>query len=199
LKSEISLDFNKRLKEALLERQTIKISDEKRKPSSVLIPVYYSQGQHFIVFTKRTNLVQYHKGEISFPGGGHHEEDGMLVNTALREAWEEIGLKPEDVEILGEMDDSITKWSPYIITPFAGAIPSDYEFKLNEFETAEIIHIPVLALLETDCRKEGEETVSGKTCHTYFYSYQNHSITGATARILKQFLDIYARVENRAG
>jgi 8-oxo-dGTP pyrophosphatase MutT (NUDIX family) len=199
LRSEINPEFNRRFKEALLERQTIKISDEKRKPSSVLIPVHYSHGQHFIVFTKRTNLVQYHKGEISFPGGGYHQKDGTLFNTALRETWEEIGLKPEDVEILGVLDDALTKGSQYIITPFVGAIPSDYEFKLNVFETAEIIQIPVLALLETDCRKEGEETINGKTCHTYFYSYQSHSIIGATARILKQFLDIYARVEKRVG
>jgi 8-oxo-dGTP pyrophosphatase MutT (NUDIX family) len=191
------LDFEQRFKLALLQSPKVKISDEKRKPSSVLVPIYYLQRKYFIVFTKRTNLVQYHKGEISFPGGGYHPEDSKPVNTALREAWEEIGLKPEDVDILGELDDKITKGSQYIITPFVGAIPAGYEFKLNSYETAEIIQIPVLALMEPKCLKEGTEILSGKTYPTYSYSCQGYSITGATARILKQFLEIYARVEKK--
>ena len=186
--------FNLKLKEALSERRQIRILEEKRKPSAVLLPFFYSGGQHHILFTKRTTLVRYHKGEISFPGGGYHKEDGELVKTALRETQEEIGLNSEYIDILGELDDSLTKGSQYVITPYVGVIPPDYKFKLNLYETAEIIKIPVLALLDQTCRKEEAEILEGKTIVTYFYSYQNHTIIGATARILKRFLDIYIQV-----
>jgi 8-oxo-dGTP pyrophosphatase MutT (NUDIX family) len=68
--------------------------------------------------------VRHHKGEISFPGGGYSPEDGSLLKTALRESYEEIGLAPGDVEILGELDDMFTRGSPFIITPFVGSILS---------------------------------------------------------------------------
>ena len=79
------------------------------KRAGVLIPVYFKAGEHFILFTRRTELVHYHKGEISFPGGGYHDEDKSLLTTALRESFEEIGLVPEDVTVLGELDDVATR------------------------------------------------------------------------------------------
>src|SRR5271157_2069139 len=110
--------INQKLKEALANRQKIRLDDPKRRPSAVLVPIYYQAGQHSILFTRRTELVHHHKGEISFPGGGYHADDGTLLNTALRESFEEIGLAPEDVEILGDLDDTLTRGSPYIISPF---------------------------------------------------------------------------------
>jgi 8-oxo-dGTP pyrophosphatase MutT (NUDIX family) len=195
VESKTDLDFIHNVKRVLSERQKISIIEKNRRPSAVLIPVYYAHGQQHIVFTKRTELVHYHKGEISFPGGGFHEEDVTLVNTALRETWEEIGIAPEDVEVLGELDDSLTKGSQYIITPFVGVIPSEYDYKLNAFETAEVIQIPVLALMEKDCRKEDPLLwLEGRSYTRYRYAYQNNTIIGATARILKQYLDIFAQV-----
>jgi 8-oxo-dGTP pyrophosphatase MutT (NUDIX family) len=195
LESITNIDFKRRLKEALAQRLGIKIVEGTRKPSAVLIPIFADMGQYQIVFTKRTELVHYHKGEISFPGGGYHEEDGNLVKTALRETWEEIGLAPEEVEVLGDLDDTLTKGSNYIITPFVGVMPAGYEFKLNPFETAEIIQIPIPALLERSCRREEPEILfEGRPFTPYLYVYQDKTIIGATARILKQFLDIYAQV-----
>jgi 8-oxo-dGTP pyrophosphatase MutT (NUDIX family) len=180
-----------KLKEVLAKRQKAAIRDPHRRPSAVLIPVYYYQGQHIILFTKRSELVHYHKGEISFPGGGFHPKDGTLLNTALRESYEEIGLSPSDVQVLGELDDSITKGSDYIITPFVGSILPEYKFKLNDFETAEIIRIPLAALLEEGCRREEPVIVlDGQKFIPYVYAYQGHLIIGATARILMQLLDI---------
>jgi 8-oxo-dGTP pyrophosphatase MutT (NUDIX family) len=194
LENIINSDFKRRFKEALAQRTIKRIIKENRKPSAVLIPLYYSGGQHHLVFTKRTELVHYHKGEISFPGGGYHQEDGELLNTALRETSEEIGLDAGEVEVLGELDDILTKYSHYTISPFAGIIPAVYEFKPNPFETAEILQIPVPALQELSCRREEPYTLEGETHTGYKFSYQNHTITGATARILKQFLDIYSQV-----
>jgi len=140
-------------------------------------------------------LVHYHKGEISFPGGGFHPEDRELVNTALRESYEEIGLAPEDVEVLGELDDMLTKGSDYIVSPFVGAICPGYNFKLNRFETAEIIQIPVKALLEKGCRREEPIIMVGNRPFTpYVFAYEGKMIIGATARILKQLLDIFLEI-----
>ncbi len=140
--------------------------------------------------------MHYHKGEISFPGGGYHEEDGNLLKTALRESFEEIGLAPEDVNVLGELDDVATGGSLYIISPFVGSIRPDYQYKLSSFETAEIIQVPVLALLQKGCRREAPQVVGGSTLFSYVYSYEGKLIVGATARILKQFLDIFSQVSD---
>ncbi|MDD5701933.1 MAG: CoA pyrophosphatase [Dehalococcoidales bacterium] len=187
--------MNLKLKDALTQRQRKQIIDDSRRPSAVLVPVYCREGRYFILFTLRTELVHYHKGEISFPGGGYSPIDGTLLATALRESYEEIGLLPEDVEILGEMDDALTRGSNYIITPFLGFISPDYSFKTSRFEIAEIIQAPVDALLEEGCRTQNPvEVLSGRRLIPYVYTYQDKKIIGATARILKQFLDIYSQV-----
>jgi 8-oxo-dGTP pyrophosphatase MutT (NUDIX family) len=191
LESEKDLDFKRRLKEVLTKRPIVYVKDDKRKPSAVLVPISIEDGFHQILFTKRTTLVRFHKGEISFPGGGFHKEDGNLQITALRETWEEIGLEPKEIEILGELDDSITKYSQYTIAPFVGVIPSVYTLKTSEFEIAEIIQIPVAELLVEGKRKDDTTMLDGQTLDIYEYAYKNHLITGATSRILKQFLDIY--------
>ncbi len=169
--------------------------DGNRKPSAVLVPIYFKDGQYFILFTRRTEIVHYHKGEISFPGGGYHEADGNLLKTALRESFEEIGLAPEDVNMLGELDDVATRGSLYIISPFVGSIRPDYAYKLSSFETAEVIQVPVLALLQKGCRREEPQIVAGGSSFiSYVYSFEGKLIVGATARILKQFLDIFNQV-----
>jgi 8-oxo-dGTP pyrophosphatase MutT (NUDIX family) len=179
----------------LAERKKISLVDPARKPSAVLIPIYDQGGRFFILFTKRTELVRYHKGEISFPGGGFDPGDTSLQHTALRESQEEIGLLPTDVTILGELDDFKTRHSNYIIAPFVGKIKPDYQFISCAFEIAEIIVVPIDALLETTCRLSEPETMEdGEQVTAYVYNYKHHKITGATARILNQFLGIFSRV-----
>ena len=74
---------------------------------AVLLPLFEKSGEYHLVFTKRTETVNYHKGQISFPGGRPHPDDRSLLDTALRETWEEIGLPPKDAEVLGELDTSL--------------------------------------------------------------------------------------------
>ena len=172
----------------------MRVIDNTRLPSAVLLPIFYRAGQHHILFTRRSRLVQYHKGEISFPGGGYHHQDGPLVNTALRESYDEIGLAPGDVEILGELDDVPTSASNYVITPFVGFYQAEYKFKPSEFEIAEIIEIPIESLLREGCLREPVIDLGDKTVIPSVYAYQNNLITGATARILKQFLGIFSQI-----
>ena len=98
--------MKQKLRQALSQRQKRHIADASRVPAAVLLPIYHKQGEYYILFTKRTENVKDHKAQISFPGGAYEEGDGTLVDTALRESAEEIGLKAEVVELLGELDDT---------------------------------------------------------------------------------------------
>ena len=157
--------------------------------AAVLVPLYKKGEDCHLLFTKRTDKVKYHKGEISFPGGVFDEEDSELEKTALREAFEEVGLKEKDVQIIGALDDIVTI-TGFIITPFVGLFPYPYPFKVSEIEIAELIEAPLSFFLKGDCyseqvifRMDREEMVD-------VFQYENHIIWGATARILKQFLDL---------
>jgi 8-oxo-dGTP pyrophosphatase MutT (NUDIX family) len=190
-----SPDIVEKLAEVLSRRPKAPIVDITRKPSAVLIPIYFQSGEYYIIFTRRTELVHHHKGEISFPGGGFQKSDGTLLNTALRESFEEIGLEPRDVMVIGELDDMVTKGSPYIITPFVGSIQPEYKFKLSVFEISELIEIPMNALLTEGCRREEPlELIGGRQVTPYVYAYNGKLVIGATARILKQFLEFFVQV-----
>jgi len=103
-------------------------------------------------------------------------------------------LMAEEVEILGELDDTISRTSNYIITPFVALIPWPYQFQVNREEIEELIEVPLSALLDEGCMRQDPEIIDGETVTSYFYNYQGRVIWGATARILNQFLDIFTRV-----
>jgi len=146
----------------------------------VLIPLYYDQGQYHVVFTERSDEVNYHKGQVCFPGGTQEPSDVSLLQTALRESEEEVGLKAKNVEILGELDDCITLTSNYVISPFVALIPHPSSLKANGREVKEAFSVPLSFLMDEANFKQD----------SYTYEYGGHIIWGATARILKQFIDL---------
>ena len=186
--------IEKKLQEALAHRPRKHITGVDFKPAAVLLPIYIKRGQVYILFTKRTMEVSEHKGEISFPGGSFDAEDLTLLNTALRECAEEIGLKSGVVQILGALDDTLTETSGYIISPFVALIPSRCKLKLSSGEIEEAIEIPVSVFLDSGNRREETEIINGKVITSYVYYYQGNVIWGATARILSQFLDVFVTV-----
>ena len=157
--------------------------------AAVLVPLFKKGDGCHLLFTKRSDQVKHHKGEISFPGGVVDEEDLELINTALREADEEIGLKQSDVQIIGILDDIVTV-TEFIVTPIVGLFPYPYPFKVSEVEIAELIEVPLSSLLHEECFSEREIIRGGQKEVVYAYQYEKHIIWGATARILKQFLDL---------
>lgn len=187
-----------KLRQLLARRQKHHITDAGRVLSAVLVPIYLKQGQHYILFIKRTEKVKVHKGQISFPGGTYEERDGTLLDTALRECTEEIGLHAQDVEVLGELDDEVTVTSNYIVSPFVAIIPWPYQFKISKEEVEEIIEIPIPALLDKNCLHRNTELRDGQAVEGYAYHYQERVIWGATARILDKFLDIFTQaIQNK--
>jgi len=174
----------------LASRPWRRIADESLVPAAVLLLLLEKDGEEHILFTERSQKVEYHKGEISFPGGKVDPGDSSLVQTALRESAEEIGLCPEDVTILGRMDDIVTLTTGFIVTPYVGRIPYPYPFQVNRDEIAALILAP-LESLSKGCGGEAPQVIvptNGIGAHCFRHG--DHIIWGATARILQQFLDI---------
>lgn len=171
--------MKEKIRQILSQRERRTIEDPRATRAAVLIPLYRYRGECHILFVRRTETVKYHKGEISFPGGVYSGEDSTLEATALREGQEEIGLREEDVELLGVLDDARTITTNFVVSPFVGVIPYPYPFKLSREEIEEVIGVPISALLDKD-----------QPDHIPEYLYGGHVIWGATARILKQFLNL---------
>ena len=159
-------------------------------PSAVLLPVYERGDDLHLVFIKRTEMVNYHKGQISFPGGRYQPEDGSMLDTALRESWEEIGLVPGDTQFLGELDDIATYTTNFVISPYVAAIPYPYHFRPSPEEVEEVIEVPLTVLLNKANYTEEEVYLGDQMIVQHFYRHGDRVIYGATARILKQFLEI---------
>ncbi len=182
-------DFIEQIRNILSSRKRKVIEHPPFSHAAVLVPLFQKDGDCHLLFTKRSEEVKYHKGEISFPGGVVDEEDKELINTALREADEEIGLKESDVQIIGVLDDIVTI-TEFIVTPIVGLFPYPYLFKVSEVEIATLIEVPLASLFGQDCFSEREIFRGGQRETVYAYQYGEHIIWGATARILKQFLDL---------
>lgn len=183
-----------RLRQVLARREKSHITDPRRVPSAVLLPLYHKDGEYHLLFIQRTTRVRDHKGQIAFPGGGYEEGDETLLRTALRETAEEVGVAEEDVDVLGELDDIRTIGSGYVISPFVGTIPWPYDLKVDQWETEEVIEVPVSTLLDKANVREDTDILEGEAVPTYFYDCEGKVIWGATARILRQFLAIVADI-----
>ena len=184
------------IKEVLSSRSPKRIPDEQSSyiHAAVLFPIFSANGEYKVLFTQRTHKVENHKGQISFPGGGVEEEDGSLEETALREAHEEIGLLNKDVEILGQLDDTTTVVSNFVVHPFVGRIPHPYDFRINSVEVERIIEVPFWIFLSDDPKyKRDSAEFEGVTYPSSAYVFRGDVIWGATARIIEGFVGILRR------
>ena len=186
--------MEEQLRDLLSKRKRLVLNGEQLRHSAVLVPLLTINGTYHILFIRRSQLVEHHKGEISFPGGVCEKGDNSFENTALRETCEEIGLKPQDVVVLGVVDDMETVSTRYRVTPVVGVIPYPYSFTLSDKEVDEILTVPVSQLLDGNNGKEESILREGKRYTSYVYRYKDHLIWGATARILKNFLALWKSV-----
>ena len=183
------------IQQVLQDRAPRQLCVPSRKLAAVLAPIYIHEGEYRMVFTKRSDRLYHHRGQISFPGGGHEPHDTSLQATALRESEEEIGLQPAHVTILGQLDDLLTTGSNYLVRPFVGAIPYPYPFELDKRETAYLIEVPFDFLRQHNPPHQVTRFHDGRTVESFFFDYDGHVIWGATAKILKQFLDLLDRYD----
>jgi 8-oxo-dGTP pyrophosphatase MutT (NUDIX family) len=150
------------------------------------MPVLEWKNEYHFLLTLRTEEVQTHKGQISFPGGMREGEEG-LVKTALRETFEEVGIEEDRVEILGRFNDYISI-NGYRVTPFAGFLREPFSIKPQTTEVAEVLKVPFTVFMDPSRLRIEKSFIRNET-HVYFYSYGKHQIWGLTARIIKDFMD----------
>jgi len=181
------------LKQVLEERVKVDITDSDLMPAAVLILLYAKNGSYHVLLNKRSELVEYHKGEISFPGGARDPEDRDFVDTALRETEEEMGVSRGDITILGQLDDIITRTN-FGVRVYVGTIPYPYPFKPSADEIAEVLEIPISVLQDPTNLLQDARLVDGDLSITISYACDGHLVFGATATILEQFLDIYSQL-----
>ena len=181
--------MEEKIKDILACRDKACIDEPGLTRAAVLIPLFKKEGEYHVLLTRRTDTVRHHKGQISFPGGRQDEGEDPRT-TALREAREEVGIQEEDVRILGELDDMCTVATDFCISPLVGLIPYPYPFKISRQEIEEVIEVPLSALLDESKFHEELSERKGQPFHVCFYEHGKHVIWGATARILKQLMDL---------
>ena len=159
------------------------------KPAAVALPLTIAEGKLCILFTVRTDTVEHHKNEISFPGGRVDEEDVDELAAALRETWEEIGIPSTELGVVGEMDDFVSI-SGYRVRPFVVFIRETRPaFDPYPGEVSEILEVPVGHLLDpSNHHVEATPLSQGKPIH--FFNWRDRVIWGLTGAILRQFLDL---------
>jgi 8-oxo-dGTP pyrophosphatase MutT (NUDIX family) len=186
-------DLHLTIKEILNSRTPKEIEnlDPSYVHAAVLIPLLMEAGCHKVLFTERTHRLAHHKGQISFPGGTVDAGDSSLLEAALREADEEIGLKRKDVKVLGRVDDALTVASSFVVHPFVGLIPHPYEFAINRAEVKRLITVPLKIFHPENKKNQRDSAIyNGVTYRTIAYAYEGDLIWGATARIMQSFMDI---------
>ena len=177
------------IKRALANRSTLRVAGESLTPAAVMVLLYPKDGDYCVLLNKRSQVVEHHKGEISFPGGSTDPEDGAPLDTALRETEEEMGILRGDICVLGGIDEVATR-SRFRVRVFAGTIGHPYEFRPSADEIAEIVEFPVNALRDpASVRVDTHWQPAGPTT-VYSYAHGKHLVFGATARILQQFLQL---------
>jgi 8-oxo-dGTP pyrophosphatase MutT (NUDIX family) len=185
----------RRTRERLAARERRVVPPGPLVPAAVLVPIL-DRDEPWLLFAKRTDRVGHHRGQIGFPGGTVDPTDASMLDAALRECEEEIGLPRGAVEILGALDDSETVATSFVITPFVGVVREPVRWQPDGHEIEKVIEVPYRALVDPDNVRVEHWVRDGVTRPIYFYDYQGETIWGATARILKQYLDL---VEGEGG
>lgn len=163
------------------------LDPQELRPAAVLVPLFLRNDEPWVLFTRRTEHLKNHAGEISFPGGGVEPDDADLWQTALRETEEEMGIAASDVKRLGQLDDFVSVYG-YMVTPYVGSFSDPYPYRIDPFEIAEVIELPLQRLRNPRIYHQEDWQHKGRIVPVDFYRLDGHNIWGMTAAILKQLL-----------
>lgn len=159
------------------------------KKAAVLIGLFQKEGEWYLPLIKRPMHEKNHPGQIALPGGAM-EKDETLENTAIREAFEEVGIKPDDVGIIGVMTPLPVPVSNYVISPFVGIINKEPEWNINEDEVEELIILKLDDLISADNGYSEYWNLRGNKVNVPIFKLMDKTIWGATATVLCEFLDL---------
>lgn len=163
------------------------------RPAAVLLPLYSRDGEDLLLFTRRTETLRHHRGEISFPGGAAEATDDTLDATALRETEEEVGIDASAVTILGRLDDFVSVHA-YHVTPFVGLLAEPPQLDPDPAEIAAVIELPLARLCEPARWHRENWRHRGRLEPVFFCTVDDHQVWGLTAAILRQFLQRVGRL-----
>jgi 8-oxo-dGTP pyrophosphatase MutT (NUDIX family) len=155
-------------------------------PAAVLITLVDHSDGLSVILTKRAEHLKHHAGQISFPGGRQEQSDDGPAAAALRETYEEIGLKDDRIEILGYLDNYLTI-TGYSVTPVVGVVRPGFVLDIDQTEVAEAFEVPLAYLFDKSNALRREKRFMGVRVPYYEIPYRRHNIWGATAGMLVSF------------
>ncbi|OAT37242.1 CoA pyrophosphatase [Proteus myxofaciens] len=153
-----------------------------QKSAAVLLPII-DKPNPTLLLTERANTMRSHAGQVAFPGGKRDPIDNNLIETALREAQEEVAIPPSAVSVIGQLAPMQSS-SGYLVTPIVGIIPANLALYNNPAEVASIFEMPLNYALNAHHYQPVDFHLSGKNQRIYFYPYNGHLVWGLTAAIL---------------
>ena len=178
------------MRQKLIQEPPGELSDPGRALAAVLVPFFERNGEWHLLFTHRSENLQHHSNEISFPGGTMESIDTDLMATALRELKEEVDVPAERVEILGRLEHWRTVSSSFLVVPYIGMLSPATEFRANPEEVAELLEVPLRELRDPAIFRQEERVIDQKLYPVYYYEWRSHTIWGLTGRIVKTLLDL---------
>lgn len=165
------------------------------KEAGVLILLYPHQHDLHFFLTRRTDMVETHKGQISLPGGSR-EPGETLAQTAAREASEELGIERACIQIIGDaLSPLFVPVSGFRITPFVGFTPARPNIAASQHEVGEVIDTPLTVIVDETWIQEEENTFRGLPVMIPFYQVNGHKVWGATAMVLSEFGEMLRQVK----
>ena len=177
------------LRERLRLRSRKVVDNPTSRRAAVLVPLLGSEAAPDVLYFERTHDVLDHKGEICFPGGSFEPDDAGPASAALREAFEELALPSDDVQILGMLDDVETHVSNFTVTPVVGFIDGRPDLQPDPLEVARVIVVPLARLLEPGVASTQTQEREGQTRLIYSYAFDGNRVWGATGRITHALIE----------
>lgn len=169
-----------------------KVDEKDYRKSAVLIALYPDNNKIYTVLIKRTSYNGVHSGQVGLPGGKYEESDGTLIQTALREAHEEVGINPLDVEVLGVLTPLLIPVSNMEVQPVVGLLKEKPSFILDHKEVDFTIEVPICHLKNPKNQLQKTISVRGYSIDAPYFKVDCEDVWGATAMIISEFIELFS-------